>query len=493
MNTVLIVEDEKIIRQGIRTMMQRSGVTVNVIIECNNGQKALEILQEQKVDVMFTDICMPKMDGVELVRAIQSLEKKPITVVVSGYDDFSYAVEMMRMGVREYILKPVDQDKIKEVLEKLDEEIEHNNDKDSEIRDICCQQLRYLLLNNNITLKETEVVINQCEDTFFKGNYVVCCIPMRNKEFEKRNRYIYLFDNEMSEIFIVSEENKNYLLKNELKNCYVGISTLHQGVKELRIAYDEAWNARKLAFVKGEVKVEYQEDNLGNYNDDRVKKCEYLEDTDLNGMKQMGQMIGTDKINDALKILERLKKDIHRGKYTVDSFGESINLLLDSIVITYQNILPLNEEKLGKLRNMLSYPCIDDYYLALKEWMILANQKISIQFDDYKNKYKIQVALEYIGENYSKDLNMAVVSNYISMNYSLFSYVFKQYTGNNFVNHLKDLRINKAKGLLSETNMRVNEISQKVGYNNEKHFMKIFKNICGVSPTEYRKNMQFYK
>lgn len=86
---------------------------------------------------------------------------------------------------------------------------------------------------------------------------------------------------------------------------------------------------------------------------------------------------------------------------------------------------------------------------------------------------------------------MAVVSNYISMNYSLFSYVFKQYTGNNFVNYLKEIRIEAAKRLLEETDMKVIDISSRVGYENEKHFMKTFKAACGVSPTEYRKNMQF--
>ena len=98
MNTVLIVEDEKLIRQGIRTIVQRSGVPVQNIMECNNGQLALEILENQPVDVMFTDIRMPKMDGIELVEAMQKLEHKPLTVAISGYDDFSYAVQMMRMG-----------------------------------------------------------------------------------------------------------------------------------------------------------------------------------------------------------------------------------------------------------------------------------------------------------------------------------------------------------------------------------------------------------
>ena len=76
------------------------------------------------------------------------------------------------------------------------------------------------------------------------------------------------------------------------------------------------------------------------------------------------------------------------------------------------------------------------------------------------------------------------------MNYSLFSYEFKQCTGKNFVNYLKELRIAEAKRLLATTDEKVIDISQQVGYDNEKHFMKIFKSICGVSPSEYRKNMK---
>ena len=100
------------------------------------------------------------------------------------------------------------------------------------------------------------------------------------------------------------------------------------------------------------------------------------------------------------------------------------------------------------------------------------------------------IEIPYDNINYMKDLNMAVVSNYISMNYSMLSYLFKQYTGTNFVNYLKGIRIKEAKKLLSDTDMKIIEVSRAVGYDNEKHFMKTFKAECGVSPGEYRKNMQ---
>ena len=82
---------------------------------------------------------------------------------------------------------------------------------------------------------------------------------------------------------------------------------------------------------------------------------------------------------------------------------------------------------------------------------------------------------------------MAMVSNYVSMNYSLFSIEFKNYTGMNFVNYLKEIRIKAAKRLLENTELRIQEVGKMVGYENDKQFMKIFKNICGVSPSEYRK------
>ena len=117
MRKVLVVEDEKLIRQGISTMIKRCGVPVEEIIECANGIQAMEVLKETQIDVMLTDIRMPKMNGVELVQAMQELKDIPLTVAVSGYDDFSYAVEMMRHGVKEYILKPVERDKLKAVME----------------------------------------------------------------------------------------------------------------------------------------------------------------------------------------------------------------------------------------------------------------------------------------------------------------------------------------------------------------------------------------
>lgn len=476
---MLIVEDEKMIRQGIKSIVQRSGVPVQNIMECNNGQIALEILESQQVDVMFTDIRMPKMSGIELVEAMQKLEHKPLTVAISGYDDFTYAVQLLRMGVREYILKPVEREQIIGILTKLEAEIQERSRNDQEVKRIGCQQLKYMILNANIMEKEVQAVSNRFEKQLLDNEYVVCCLENTGEEAQESKNWICLGEIEENCVYIVEKENKEFLLKNELRDSYVGISGLHLGVAALRGAYEEAKAARTEAFLRADHEVEYSEKMLEERGEIETEK-----------MHQIAQMIGTDKISEALKSVEQYFGEVRREKYSGAILEKNIQILVDEIWRIYRNVLQ-EEKRLNDFRNIYRFARLEELMEELTGWMIGFHERLDSEFDDYKNKSRMEEALAYIRDNYDKDLNMAVVSNQVSMNYSLFSYAFKQYTGKNFVNYLKELRMNEARRLLAETDMRVIEISQQIGYENEKHFMKTFKKECGVSPTEYRKNMQF--
>ena len=251
---LLIVEDEKLIRQGLRKMIQRSGVPVEVIMECNNGETALEILKEQSIDVMFTDIRMPKMDGIELVRKMQTCEHVPLTVAISGYDDFSYAVDMMRNGVREYLLKPVERDKITEILKKLNEEIESAREQEKTKQKFGYQQIKHLMLFPGTTEEEIAMIESQYADQFVwelgGENYVVCCQNHKEDRMIPEENYTFLSDIEGNDIFIIEEGKTDTLLRNEFSQGYVGISSPHQGIRELRTAYLESVQMRKKAFCR---------------------------------------------------------------------------------------------------------------------------------------------------------------------------------------------------------------------------------------------------
>lgn len=503
MHTVLIVEDEKMIRQGLRVMIQRSGVPVETILECKNGQMALDILQSQKVDVMFTDIRMPKMDGIELVKSMQSLPDKPITVAISGYDDFSYAVEMMRSGVKEYLLKPVDREKMKEVMQNLERELQKKKEREVHLRAAGLQQMKQVMFAENMTDVDREALADQLESNMLYPAYYVCCLEKGSERAEERDVYIFLEGADECDVYVVSEENCAFLLKNELRDSYVGVSALHHGGKDLRYAYEEAKEARKTAFCRGlhqycaedaarpgeGAEAEMPEIEVREAAG-RQAKDELLQDETI---RRIVQMIGTDKIREALRLTEQFLGRVRRGIYSAQNLEHFLDVLVPDIRKTYQNALEEKEKTLQQFGNPYSFLCVDELMEELTGWMIALHEKIDTRFEDYGNKQKMQQAVAYIRENYSSDLNMAVVSNYVSMNYSLFSYAFKQYTGKNFVNYLKELRMEEARRLLSQTQMRVVEISQQVGYENEKHFMKTFKSVCGVSPTEYRKNMEFTK
>ena len=462
MKTVLIVEDEKMIRQGIKTMIMRSGVPIETIMECNNGETALEILKEQEIDVMFTDIRMPKMDGIELVQKMQSLEHIPLTVAISGYDDFAYAVEMLRNGVREYILKPIEREKITEIL----------------------------MLSDEISGEEQRTIESQYADHFYTGNYYVCCQNQVKRGELSDDNYIFMKNMNDNDIFIVPAENLSLLLKNELQDGYIGISAAHCGLESIRQAYAESVMMRKKAFVRNKVEAQYgvfQEKIPEGLITEAAKLTEEA------ARIQRVQLIGTDHTDDLEKSFHQFFYEVKNGRIDEAVFESCMKDFFTEVEKTYQNALETEGELLLECKEIWSENCIDSYEDKVMEFVLQLHEKINSSYDQNKNVQKIKMAVDYIEENYAKDLNMAVVSNYISMNYSLFSYSFKQYTGSNFVNYLKEIRMREAKKLLTETDMKIIEISQAVGYDNEKHFMKIFKATCGVSPTEYRHNAYLSK
>lgn len=488
MKNVLIVEDEKMIRQGIKTMVLRSGVPVEMVLECNNGETALEMLKEHKIDVMFTDIRMPKLDGIQLVQRMQELEHVPLTVAISGYDDFSYAVEMMRHGVREYLLKPIERDKITEILKKLNEELEAGEKKETANRKIGIQQIKRLILEENISEDEMAALKVQYEKSFYQEPYYVCYMNSFEHDLGVAREIVYLPNLPYGDVFFVEEKDLEGFLQEELQEGAVAISGKHTGIDEIRMAYEEAKQARLEGFCEDIRKCcwkETCEKKKEAIPEQMRKEAEKL--TEEGAQFQRVQLIGTEKADELEKVWRRFFFEVRKRRIRVETFETCMQKFFADAKKTYRSVLEEEQTNLA-LEQIFRYPTLADYEDKMIAWLLSVQEEINSRFDANKNKAKIQMAIEYMEQHYAQDLNMAVVSNYISMNYSLFSYSFKQYTGSNFVNYLKEIRMKEAMRLLRETDDKVVDISQRVGYENEKHFMKLFKASCGVSPSEYRKN-----
>lgn len=481
---VLIVEDEKMIRQGIKTMIQRSGFQIDMIIECMNGEMALELLKKNTIDIMFTDIHMPKMNGIELVKEMQQLQRKPLTVAISGYDEFSYAVELMHYGVRDYILKPIEREKIQVILGKLVKEIEENKNKAVAEEKISVQQFKYFMLNKTATKEEWNVLQEQYGKEFYEGAYYVCCFVKREVK-NQSEASIYIHDLKGDDLYIVEEDNLAFLQKNELESIIFGISKKHYGLKELSIAYEEAYNAKKHAFCKNYTT--FFADITGPKSENKIRE---------QAMSMLSKNVCTKNVHilglNEKEVMEKNWKDffsyVEQGYITPEEFEVFLVEFLEEAQQTYRHLDLESIKAVYDLENIFQKEDLCHYKEVFFETLKRTNEEIIHALQINKSTKKMKQAVEYIHENYMKDLNMAVVSNYISMNYSLFSSNFKEYTGSNFVNYLKDIRMKEAEKLLTYTNKRIIEISQEIGYENEKHFMKVFKTTYGVSPSEYRKN-----
>lgn len=480
MRTLLLVEDEKLIRKGIRSMIERSGVEIDEIIECNNGEAALEVLKCRHIDIMFTDIHMPKMDGITLVREIKKLNHVPLIAAISGFDDFQYAVEMLRNGVKEYILKPVDRNKIGEVLLKFESELERMEKDYNRKRKTAFQQLQYMLFYDNITNVEIENICKTVHEYIPVDQFVVFCLGNREEDFEltEAGKYYYVQGEDYLNMIIANVKYKEEV-QEKLKNYYIGISATYYNFMDVKQAFCEAAHMRRIAFETCQKVID-----ANTYD---VPNVEY--EYGVKVMMQTANLICSNKLEEALEQLELFVEGVKERKYSIEEFQEQMKIIITTTMKVYKSALKNKEDEVLELLDMFSFQTIDEYMAVIKEWIKRFNELVSGDIDEHKTALKMQKAIDYIRENYATDLNMAVVSNYISMNYSLFSFTFKQYTGTNFVNYLKNIRVGEAKKLLTETDMKVNEISQAVGYDHEKHFMKTFKSITGLTPSQYRNNL----
>lgn len=484
MNRVLVIDDEKLARQCVKTIISNSSIEMKEILECKNGEEALKILKEKPIDVVITDICMPKIDGITLLRRIKEKGYDTKVIVVSSFDKFEYVVEVFKYGAREYILKPINEEKINEILRKLNCELIEEYKQKKLIDKLRNEHLKYYILNNDIKRDEINIIEEKYGDYIFNRPYVVCCSNFDSEPDAEKYNFINLKELNGHMTFIVDIEDVRELLNNEWRDYFVGISKKYEGIKNIRKAYKEAVESRGEAFVK----------NVNSYIKESVENDEIRYETIPEAfLEQFVHLISTEKLENAFRKLEMI---LFKGQIGIIKSEQIIqffyNLLIE-ININYNNIINIDIEKFYSLKKLFLYKNVREYYNILQIAIYEIREKLLLKFKDSRNKEKINIAIVYIKENYTRNLNMAVVSNHISMNYSLFSFKFKQFTGMNFVDYLKKIRINKAKRMLEETDEKIINISKMIGYDNYKYFIKTFKLTCGVSPSEYRKNFKVKK
>ena len=468
MNTILIAEDEKFIRLGLKAMIRRSPLPVGEILEARDGEEAMALLRTHTVDLLITDIRMPRMDGIQLVSQLGTMGERPMVLVISGYDDFSYAVEMLRNGVQDYLLKPVERERLYEIMEKLEDRFQARQSARKDQEHQYLHALRQLMLEQDTQSEAWREQVRRYGGSFFAGAYVGICAG--ECELPLPDGALRLHAVGPLSLYVAPAAEQDSL--SAVLAGPKGYSAVHRGLESLRTCYQQAHGAWRRSFFTGE-------------------PCQgpvQQEDRPLAATpQQLVGLVGLSRGAEVSRLLAGQAERVGRGEADPEELARLCADFVGQLYSVYRNLIDAEDEP-GRFACLWDFGSWDQYLRELDSWLEGFCGRVNLEFSDYENKQKIRQAVQYIQQHFQEPLNMAVVSNHVSMNYSLFSLLFKQYTGTNFVSYLQKLRIEEAKRLLEATDWRVNEIGRRVGFADEKHFLKVFKAATGFSPTEYRKS-----
>ncbi|MDZ5472294.1 response regulator [Bacillus sp. 31A1R] len=500
MYKILIVDDEKNIRQGIQAMIQREYPTFETFIAAD-GLDALECTEQEQPDILITDIKMPRLDGIQLIKELQERDQKPALIILSGYDDFSYAKEAIKHRVKDYLLKPVNRKELFKTLNTIIEELESNHKMTYQHMDeYRASQLNYILLNPNLNKEDIHSLFKKMQIGSYPDGYYVMIVDSSEElqgvdllqrihellPSELNGNYLSFLDKDGRTVLITANVQILPHLKEQLARdrnfvFSVGVSEKADDLTELKDVYNQAESALKYHFLYPRSQVIFYE---------KVKGKQEISSLPVDLINKISNMLGTDREKEIKSYLLQIMDFEVISKNDI-SYLENVNKEINETIFK-SFFARLGEESLetfkllNKMSEIYNFDNFNDYFHALEDFLMRIHEYHKQMKSVYSEQKYMDKAIEYIRENYHKDLNLAVVSNYISLNYSYFSHMFKEFTGQNFVDYLKMVRIEEARRLLKETDFKVFEISEMVGYKNPKQFARVFREIEGISPKEYR-------
>lgn len=532
---VIIADDEENVCKLIRGLIDWKSLDMEIMGVAHNGVEALDLIKDISPDLIITDIRMPGYDGLEMIRYAKDIKEDLDFIIISGYRHFEYAQNAIKYGVGDYLLKPINKEDFLVALSKMRERYMQRTEQMSNEEHLKkrlksdVDKLRANLFIERLLKKgaDTEDLtldnINENYHFSFKSGVFQMCAVKIDCGFEcQYNNAIKILGEKVLQILnsllkeqcyemgIYSDDSVTYCLLNFHENYK---KTMR---KQMKVVLDELL-IQKAAFEKFEFTiaagtvvedVKQLKDTFraarfgiaqriisgtGIFIEEGTVKAESQMESallaELN--KKMGTAIELLDKNSVLSCIDSLKIQIKTEKYLK---GQEIFSLTRHICEMYLTHLRNNEipiqygEEFYEEFCIYSNHCssIDELFQYLS---VMLNKSLDVIIEDKKqtDTKPIRLAKQYIQQNYMKPISLEDISNLVGFNAAYFSTLFKKENGSNYVNYLSEVRMNRAKELLRETNLNIAVVCELVGYNDLKHFTKSFKKNTGIKPNEYRK------
>jgi|GEM_PF-1515244 len=540
---VLIVDDEPLVRMGIKSTLSMCNCDIEIAGEVANGLKAVEIMKKAEVDLVLTDIKMPEMNGVELIKWIRQNNPGIKAVVLSCYNDFEYVREAFTFGALDYILKyDIEVASINNIIKRVKNEIERERKEVNDFEEINKWQgkndtnLKVLkndlmkeLFRNGYSLERT-VIEEQFRKLGFniepEGQFRVVCLDVYNTgDFDSRRigksstQYTHEIINAVSEYLkkvcsfeIFAETMYRYLIimdfsgthnkphtDNELLEIInhvqhllfkylnisvsIGVSGELSGYFSLTSLYQQALTAVEQKFFKAPGHIEFFYENKHSMGSAQSGKG-------INNLKaKVIKEIAEENFYEIINLLEQIKEEILscedisilEAKLAYVSFMEMIKVQYNKDL---QNLNPGRLEDLN--RNIMQMDFLEEIHELVVDIIIdLTSVKVgTLSKKDYCEA--VLKAINYVNMHYSNEsLGLNHIADKIGYSSSYLSRIFRQETGKYIVDYINEVRVQQAKKMLENPKNKVYQVAEKLGYNNYNYFSKVFKRFTGISPSEY--------
>ncbi|UWP58797.1 response regulator transcription factor [Ruminococcus gauvreauii] len=519
---VLIADDEEHVCKLIEKLIKWEELGLRLVSVVHSGNAALEAYRELQPDIIITDIRMPALSGIDLIKEVKRLNKETSFLVISGYRVFDYAYGALKNGADDYIVKPIKQNDINNALKRIVEKKNKTLKLESENREYKQKEIIYDLMQS----PEKVEVCHSCQDINCHYNLNIKCnevtvfilkidlhgnikigenlnviaehvLHLLIQQMEKEGYAVYAaIYHDMIPVIIESDVLEHQVFFESLKKILKEIRLVEDKVikvsscigiggtgdiSELSVLMDQAQYAvwDKLSGGNKKILVYHGRENEENiiFSDDlrtSLKSC--VESLNYSGI---------------MEIVTRLEDGFKNNNHNISGWQiyDAYRTLLENIVgilkkvDSKKELTEYAEGKLLELRMCAERSEMIRFIGTVIEEILFRIKKL----EENLEKKPIRTAITYINEHYSENLSLENISTVVKLNSVYFSTMFKRETGKNFVEYLTEVRLEHAKKLLIESDYNISEIAWKVGYQDEKYFMKVFKREAGITCAKYRK------
>lgn len=515
---VLLVDDEIFFRQGLREIIDWESSGFEVIGEADNGEDALTFILEHKPEVVITDIRMPVCDGLELINRVVNHHKLATKfIIVSGYDEFRYAQQAVKYGVSDFLLKPIDEINLQESLSSLSKSLKVEQQVEENRILYENEEIMYELLSqewdeDQILKKYAQLGINHQDEYFIL--------------FVELNDYPYIKANERYKTQIVKEAVDTVvqcvpditwrcffpmlgkiavLLNNKWLHVH---SSLNSTAKQIQMRLSEVLNMKVMLYTGAKasglyffeeayrsalVTSQYKYiDNRMLYFADSLKQIQNkLPLSAFSADQQYGQLlIEVEEGNEAhiSQSVDELFTKFSEQGCTIETIKSVLHKIVAETLQTLQT-MQIDSKSIEHLSEIMY---VENYNLVRSELIIIVKQYLMEVAKAIGTERKemarggIQRIKKYIDTNFSENISLKTIANKFYINPVYLGQLFKKTYDVYFNEYLLQVRIQEAKKMLRQTDLRIYEIAEKVGFNHAEYFVAQFEKLEKLSPTAYR-------